>query len=71
MITSGNSGLFPKDYAIGTVTEVGVEANGLSAYAEIEPAADISRLRSVFVIMDFEGKDGKEKEDTDEAENTP
>ncbi len=72
MITSGSSGLFPKDYAIGTVTEVGIEANGLSAYAEIEPAADISRLRSVFVIMDFEGKDGEEeKEDTDEAENTP
>jgi rod shape-determining protein MreC len=72
MITSGSSGLFPKDYAIGTVTEVGIEANGLSAYAEIEPAADISRLRSVFVIMDFEGKDGEEeKEDNDEAENTP
>ncbi|MBQ9140020.1 MAG: rod shape-determining protein MreC [Ruminococcus sp.] len=72
MITSGSSGLFPKDYAIGTVTDVGVEANGLSAYAEIEPAADISRLRSVFVIMDFDGKNGEEeKEDTDEAENTP
>ena len=71
MITSGNSGLFPKDYAIGTVTEVGIEANGLSAYAEIEPAADISRLRSVFVIMDFEGKNDEEKEDNDEAENTP
>ena len=72
MITSGNSGLFPKDYAIVTVTKVGIEANGLSAYAEIEPAADISRLRSVFVIMDFDGKNGEaEKEDTDEAENTP
>ncbi|MBR5513758.1 MAG: rod shape-determining protein MreC [Ruminococcus sp.] len=71
MITSGNSGLFPKDYAIGTVTEVGIEANGLSAYAEIEPAADISRLRSVFVIMDFEGKNDEEKEDNDEAEDTP
>ncbi len=72
MITSGNSGLFPKDYAIGTVTDVGIEANGLSAYAEIEPSADISRLRSVFVIMDFEGKnDEEEKEDTNEAEDTP
>ena len=72
MITSGSSGLFPKDYAIGTVTEVGIEANGLSAYAEIEPSADISRLSSVFVITDFEGKIGEEeKEDTDEAENTP
>jgi rod shape-determining protein MreC len=71
IVTSGSSGLFPKDYAIGTVKEIGIEANGLSAYAEIEPCADISRLRSVFVITDFEGKDGEEKEDNDEAENTP
>ena len=67
MITSGTSGLFPKDYPIGTVTVTGIEANGLSAYAEIEPSADISRLSSVFVITDFDGK----LEDTDETEDTP
>lgn len=67
MITSGTSGLFPKDYPIGTVTVTGIEANGLSAYAEIEPSADISRLSSVFVITDFDGK----MEDTDETEDTP
>lgn len=66
IITSGSSGLFPKDYALGTVKEIGIEANGLSAYAEIEPCADISRLSSVFVITDF---DGKKKEESDEAEN--
>lgn len=70
MVTSGNSGLFPKDYAIGTVTEIGVEANGLSAYAEIEPCADISRLRSVFVITDFDGKNGEDEEE-EETENIP
>lgn len=68
IITSGSSGLFPKDYAIGTVKSFGTEANGLSAYAEIEPCADISRLSSVFVIMDF---DGKKKEEADETENIP
>lgn len=66
IITSGSSDLFPKDYAIGTVKVTGTEPNGLSAYAEIEPCADISRLSSVFVITDF---DGKKKEDSDEAEN--
>jgi len=69
MITSGSSGLFPKDHAIGTVTKTGIEANGLSAYAEIEPCADISRLRSVFVITDFDGKNDSTKEDTDEDKN--
>jgi rod shape-determining protein MreC len=65
IITSGNSGLFPKDYAIGTVKSTGFEANGLSACAEIEPCADISRLGSVFVILDFDGK----KEGADEDKN--
>ncbi len=56
MITSGNSGLFPKGYAVGTVKSLGVEANGLSAYAEITPCSDITRLGSVVVITDFSGK---------------
>ncbi|MBR3420890.1 MAG: rod shape-determining protein MreC [Ruminococcus sp.] len=56
IITSGNSGLFPKDMAIGTVKNTGFEANGLSACAEIEPCADIKRLSTVFVILDFTGK---------------
>lgn len=56
MITSGNSGLFPKGYAVGTVKSLGVEMNGLSAYAEIAPCSDITRLGSVVVITDFSGK---------------
>lgn len=67
IITSGNSGLFPKDMAIGTVRNTGFEANGLSACAEIEPCADITRLSTVFVILDFTGK----KEDADAAKDTP
>lgn len=67
MITSGNSGLFPKGYAIGTVRNTGFEANGLTACAEIEPCADIQRLGSVFVILDFTGK----KEGADETQDTP
>lgn len=68
IITSGNSGLFPKDHAIGTVKTMGTEPNGLTAFAEIEPCADISRLSTVFVITDFEGK---VKEDSDEDKDDP
>lgn len=62
MITTGTSGLFPKDYSIGTIKSINLESNGLSACAEIEPCIDISRLTSVIVITDFSGK----KEDSDE-----
>ncbi|HRU97025.1 MAG TPA: rod shape-determining protein MreC [Ruminococcus sp.] len=80
MVTSGNSGLFPKGYAIGSVKSLGFETNGLSACAEIEPCSDITRLGSVVVITDFSGKNNEygeentesgEKEDSDEAENIP
>lgn len=63
MATSGNSGLFPRDYPIGIVKTTGFETNGLSACAEIEPCVDIARLSSVVVITDFTGK--KEAEDAD------
>ena len=66
MITSGTSGLFPRDYPIGTVQSVGLESSGLSACAEIEPCADISRLSSVVVITDFTGKKEAENEDKTE-----
>ncbi len=67
IVTAGSSGLFPKDYVIGTVKSMGVDPNGLTAYAEIEPAADITRLSSVFVIMDFDGK----KEALDASQDNP
>ena len=47
MITSGNSGLFPKGYAVGTVKSLGVT---------VTPGSDITRLGSVVVITDFSGK---------------
>ncbi|MDD6279742.1 MAG: rod shape-determining protein MreC [Ruminococcus sp.] len=63
MITTGTSGIFPKDYSIGTVTKVALDSNGLSAYAEIEPCVDIGRLSSVIVITDFDGKREEADED--------
>ena len=56
MVTAGTSGMFPKDYPIGTVKSIGYDSNGLSVVAEIEPCSDIRRLTSVIVITDFSGK---------------
>ena len=56
IVTSGTSGLFPKDYSIGKVKSVSRDSNGLSDCAVIEPCSDISRLSSVYVITDFTGK---------------
>lgn len=62
MITSGTSGLFPKDYAIGKVKSIGYDETGLSMCADIIPCTDITRLTSVIVITDFSGKkDGDEE----------
>lgn len=63
MITAGSSGLFPKDYPIGTILEIGLDSNGLSVYADVQPCVDVTRLTSVIVITDFSGKkedDGNE-----------
>ncbi|MBP3309244.1 MAG: rod shape-determining protein MreC [Ruminococcus sp.] len=62
MITTGRSGVFPENYAIGTIKSISYDSNGLSVCAEIEPCTDIRRLTSVIVITDFSGK----KEDIDE-----
>ena len=67
IVTAGNTGMFPKDYPIGTVLSTDFEINGLSACAEIEPCCDITRLSTVFVITDFTGK----KEGADENKTAP
>ena len=61
IITSGTSGLFPKDYSIGKIKSIDLDSNGLSDCAVIEPCADITRLSSVYVITDFTGKREEEK----------
>lgn len=56
IVTSGNSGLFPKDRIIGTVEEIYIEDSGLSKTAIIKPIADIKEIQSVFVITSFNGQ---------------
>lgn len=63
MITTGTSGLFPKDYPIGTILDIGIDSNGLSVCADIQPCVDVTRLTSVIVITDFSGKKEEAKDE--------
>lgn len=51
IITSGLAGVFPKGLIIGTVVEVGDEVLGLSRYATIKPAINLSSVEEVLVII--------------------
>lgn len=55
VVTSGE-GIFPDGLLIGTIEEIGSDQYNTSIYANVKPFADISELRNVMVITDFEGK---------------
>ncbi len=56
ILTSGESGSFPANYMIGFVKNIGMDETGMNAYAEVTPAVDVTALRVVVVITDFNGK---------------
>lgn len=51
--TTGLGGIFPKDLVIGIIESIDVEPAGNSKFAVIEPAADISEVKMVFVITGY------------------
>jgi len=51
VISSGLSQIFPKGIIIGKVIEVGTEFSGLSRFAIIKPAVNLSTLEEVLVII--------------------
>lgn len=55
--TSGTGGVFPKGLIIGTIESILTEDHGMSNYAVIESAVDISSVKRVYVITDFEVTD--------------
>ena len=55
--TSGTGGIFPKGLLIGTIESIQPEDHGMSNYAVIEPAVDISAVKRVYVITDFDVTD--------------
>ena len=50
IVSSGLGGVFPKGYALGSVTKRGVTDNGLAADVEVAPAVDFAALDYVFVL---------------------
>ncbi len=56
IVTSGIGGVFPKDLVVGTLLTVKPESSGISLYASVSPAADISGVTDVLVIKYFEGQ---------------
>lgn len=51
VITSGLTGLYPKGLLIGKVIGIGEEFAGLSRYAIIKPAVNLSNIEEVLIII--------------------
>lgn len=52
--TSGLGDQYPAGLVVGTIESIHTEANGLTKYAVVEPAAELDDLRYVFVIKSFD-----------------
>lgn len=52
--TSGLGGVYPKGLVIGTVEQILPEESGMSNYAVLRPAVELSRVKKVFVVKHFE-----------------
>ena len=52
--TSGYAGIYPQGLILGRVRELGLDFSGLTKYAVVEPVDDITELRWVYVVKDFE-----------------
>lgn len=57
VITSGLGGVYPPGLVVGTVRTLRVEADGISRYAEVTPAADVAGARYVYVIVDYRAEE--------------
>ncbi|MCL2486000.1 MAG: rod shape-determining protein MreC [Oscillospiraceae bacterium] len=55
-VTTGLGGIYPKNLIIGEVSEIKAEAQDISLFAIIRPAADVKSCIDVFVITYFEGQ---------------
>ena len=51
--TSGLGDMYPSGLVVGTIRSLGLEADGLTQYARVEPAADIYGVRFVYIIVDY------------------
>lgn len=60
LVTSGLSGIYPKNLIIGEVVKISVDKYDSTALALVRPFQDLRTVSSVAVITDFDGKYGKE-----------
>lgn len=51
--TSGLQGTFPKGLRVGRIEEVRPDSSGISQSAVIRPAVDFTKLRQVYIIIEF------------------
>lgn len=51
--TSGLGGVYPPGLLVGSVVTQDVEEDGVSRYAQVQPAADIAGVQYVYVIVDY------------------
>lgn len=54
IVTSGLGGYYPAGLVIGSVKEIRTDDSGLMKYAVVTPKTDLSDLREVFIITDFD-----------------
>lgn len=54
VLTGGAGTMYPKDIPIGTVRDVFVESDGLSATAVLQPYSKLENLTKVFIITEFD-----------------
>ena len=53
VITSGLGGMYPSGLVVGSIRSLVTEEDGITRYAQVEPAADIEEIRYVYVIVDY------------------
>ncbi|MEG0765130.1 MAG: rod shape-determining protein MreC [Pseudoflavonifractor sp.] len=54
VLTSGKGGMYPAGLVVGSVEAIHDDASGMTSYAVIAPAGDLSDLRQVFVVTAFD-----------------
>lgn len=53
VVTSGLGGIYPEGLSVGIIRSLHTEADGMSRYAVVEPAADVEDVRYVYIITDY------------------
>lgn len=57
VVTSGE-GIFPSGLLIGTIQAIGSDKYNTSIYADVKPFVDLTAVKEVMVITEFEGQGG-------------